>query len=382
VKGGPRDYSGVAGARRIDRHSVTDKAVEALYGRCQSLWRNADGVCEIGDWVRAHQRAGILDQARIDRIGAVTLRSGSCASQLKWRPGMNGTPRRIIADGFVFPKGPRWYAGELWFSDIHAHAVMAVHPAGDSRVVARFDDRPSGLGFLPDGSLVVCLMRSKRVMLVRNHCVELFADLAEYPWHFTNDCVTDGRGRTHLGFRVDMFKRAPDAGRPLPHGIVLIEPDGRSRVVALDMAGPNGSVVSPDGRRLIVAETHAGLLTEFTIEEDGSLAGGRLFADTNPARADGICLDAEGAVWIASAAGFLRVRRGGEIADRIAVECDRHSVACALGGENRRRLFMLFFQMPSGFDLGRTTDPRDDVRSPLRGWIEATEVPVAGAGWP
>jgi len=290
--------------------------------------------------------------------------------------------RRRLADGFVFPEGPRWHAGELWFSDIHAHKVIAVDPSGQQRVVAQFDDRPSGLGFLPDGSLIACLMRSKRVMRVHGGTVEVLADLSEYPWDFTNDCVTDGRGRTYLGFRADMFKRAPNAGRPFPHGLVLVEPDGSTRVVAEDLAGPNGSVVTPDGRTLIVAETHAGLLTAFTIDQDGALLARRLFADTNPAKPDGICLDAEGAVWMGSATGFLRVREGGAITNRIPVDNEGHAVACALGGDDRRTLFMLFFQMPHGFDLGRATDPGEDLHSPLCGWIEATEVIVPGAGWP
>ncbi len=148
------------------------------------------------------------------------------------------------------------------------------------------------------------------------------------------------------------------------------------------MAGPNGSVVDPDGKTLIVAETHAGLLTAFTIQDDGSLSDRRLFADTNPARADGICLDAEGAIWIGSATAFLRIREGGAIADQIPVSSEGHPVACALGGDNRRTLFMLFMHVPHGFDLGRATDPREDVHSPLNGWIEAADVAVPGAGWP
>jgi sugar lactone lactonase YvrE len=242
--------------------------------------------------------------------------------------------RRGLADGFVFPEGPRWHAGELWFSDIHAHQVIAVDPSGHARVAARFEDRPSGLGFLPDGSLVVCLMRSKRVMRVHNGEVEVLADLGDYPWDFTNDCVTDGGGRTYLGFRSDIFKLPSGADRPLPHGIVLVEPDGRSRVVAEDMAGPNGSVVTPDGRTLIVAETHAGLLTAFTIQEDGSLTGRRLFADTSPAKADGICLDAEGAIWLGSTTGMVRVIEGGDVVDGIPIESDGHVVACALGARS------------------------------------------------
>jgi sugar lactone lactonase YvrE len=294
------------------------------------------------------------------------------------------TPHRTLADGLVFPEGPRWHAGELWFSDIHAHKVIALDLLGHTRVVVEFDDRPSGLGFLPDGTLIACLMRSKRVMHVHGDKVEVLADLSNYPWDFTNDCVTDGRGRTYLGFRADMFKRPSTAaaGRPLPHGVVLVEPDGRSRIVAEDIAGPNGTVITPDGRTLIIAETHAGLLTAFTIEEDGSLSGRRLFADTNPARADGICLDAEGAIWLGSGDGFLRVREGGTIADRVVVEADGHAVACALGGHDRRTLFMLFVHVPPGFDLGRATDPREDVHSPLRGRIVAVEVAVPGAGWP
>ena len=287
-----------------------------------------------------------------------------------------------FAEGFVFPEGPRWHAGELWFSDIHAHKVIAIDLSGHARVAAEFDDRPSGLGFLPDGSLIACLMRSKRVMRVAGDRVEVLADLSNYPWDFTNDCVTDGRGRTYLGFRGDMFKRPTGAQGPLPHGVVLVEPNGQSRIVAEDIAGPNGTVITPDGRTLIIAETHAGLLTAFTIEEDGSLSGRRLFADTRPARPDGICLDAEGAIWLGSVEGFVRVREGGIVAERISVEVDGHAVACALGGPDRRTLFMLFVHVPPGFDLGRATDPREDVHSPLRGRIEAIEVAVPGAGWP
>jgi sugar lactone lactonase YvrE len=160
-----------------------------------------------------------------------------------------------------------------------------------------------------------------------------------------------------------------------------VEADGRFRIAAEALKGPNGSAVTPDGATLIVAETHGHLLTAFDIQEDGSLANRRTFAETGEAFPDGICLDAEGAIWIGGGAEFRRIQEGGTVAADVRPSAGGWSAtACALGGEDRRMLYMLeHWPEPR---LGAMLDPAEDVSSPLRGRIEAVRVDVPGAGWP
>jgi sugar lactone lactonase YvrE len=285
----------------------------------------------------------------------------------------------LVAENLKFPEGPRWHDGELWFSDIHAHHVLAMDRNGERRIVLELPTRPSGLGFWPDGTLLVVGMRRPRALYAfGKNRVSVLADLDSLPGDFINDIVVDGRGRAYAGFRSDRRQAGAEAG---PEGIVLVEPDGSFRIVAEGLKGPNGSVVSPDGRTLIVAETHGHLLTAFDIEADGSLTNRRTFAETSDAFPDGICLDAEGAIWIGGGREFRRVLEGGQVAATVAPSAEGWSAtACALGGEDRRTLFMLeHWPEPR---LGAMLDPAADVSSPLRGRIDAVQVDVPGAGWP
>jgi sugar lactone lactonase YvrE len=287
--------------------------------------------------------------------------------------------RRPLASGFVFPEGPRWHAGRLWLSDIHAHRVVTIDPDGTKRVFAELEDRPSGLGFAPDGALLAVSMTQRALLRVQEGgAVRQVADLAGLCSWFVNDMVVDGRGRAYIG------ARNPGGGAEGPlDAILLVEPDGHARVVAEGMQAPNGSVITPDGKTLIVAGTQIQQLTAFDIGEDGSLTNRRLFADTGIHTPDGICLDAEGAVWIGSPGqhAFVRVHEGGRVSEVIETG-DLWAIACALGGADRRTLYLLLTRTThenlQRLGMDRTLDPTSESE----GWVETVRVDVPGAGWP
>lgn len=279
-------------------------------------------------------------------------------------------PQVLLEEGVVFPEGPRWHGGKLWFSDIFGSRVMTVDPAGRLEKVVEVPGRPSGLGFTRDGRLLVVSMNDRKLLRLDPAGLSTVADLAPLVTGSPNDMVVDDEGRAFIGnFGFDLFAGA----QPKPANLVCVEPDGRARVVAEDMQFPNGAVLSPDRKTLIVAETFAGVLTAFNVKPDGSLSGRRFFAHLGDRQPDGICLDAEGAVW-ASCFGqdeFLRVWEGGDIAARVAVP-GRRAVACMLGGDDRKTLFLLTAEttveeLSQGKSLGR---------------IETARVDVPGAGFP
>ena len=276
----------------------------------------------------------------------------------------------VLVDGLTFPEAPRWHDGRLWFSDMGAARVMAVDLEGRAEVVLEVAARPSGLGWLPDGRLLVVSMGDRRV-LRREAGGELVvhADLAELASFDCNDMVVDGRGRAYVGNAGFDLSARPLQVRSAE--IVLVTPEGEARVVDDEVVFPNGSVVTPDGSTLVVAESFGRCLTAFAIAEDGSLSDRRTFAALPGSAPDGICLDAEGAVWLADAAGSacLRVREGGEVVDR--VETDRGCFACMLGGPDRRTLFLMTAEGFQGEAIRRRTAA-----------IEHVEVDVPGAGWP
>ena len=268
----------------------------------------------------------------------------------------------VLLSGLRFPEAPRWRGGRLWFSDMYACEVRSVDLAGRSEVQARLSEPISGLGWLPDGTLLVVSMTDRKLMRVDAGRPSVHADLSQLAPHHCNDLVVDARGRAYVGnFGSDIS----GGGAPTPTCLILVEPDGRARVVAEELVFPNGMVITADGRTLIVAETFASRLTAFDIGDDGSLSSRRVWAELGGAMADGICLDAENAVWVASpfSRELLRVREGGEILQRIATE--RLPVACALGG---RTLFVL---TTLHFEPEKTVE-----RS---GRIEIVEVPVPGS---
>jgi sugar lactone lactonase YvrE len=275
----------------------------------------------------------------------------------------------ILLDGLAFTEGPRWHDGKLFFSDMHDLRVRTVDLSGKSDVVAEVPGSPSGLGWLPDGRLLVVSMQDRRLLRLEKQGLVLHADLSGLASYHCNDMVTDARGRSYVGnFGYDLIGR----GTPRDAEIVVVEADGRARIAASQMRFPNGTVITPDGRTLIVGESGAACLTAFDIAEDGSLSGRRTWAKLEGAVPDGICLDAEGCVWVASPLGnhVLRVEEGGRVTHR--VELSRRAIACMLGGPDRRTLFCC---------SSDSFEP-EACRSARRSAIEIARVGVPGAGWP
>jgi sugar lactone lactonase YvrE len=279
------------------------------------------------------------------------------------------TEPRVLLDGLRFPEGPRWHEDRFWFSDMHAGRVIAVGMDGRAETIVEVKGDPSGLGWLPDGRLLVVSMQDRRLLRLDAEGLAEVADLSPHASYHCNDMVVDALGRAYVGnFGFDLHAQASPTGANL----VLVHPDGRSEVAAKDLRFPNGTVITPDGKTLIVGETFGGCLTAFDIAEDGTLHGRRLWAQLEGAVPDGICLDEEGAIWVASPVGkggVLRVREGGEVVDRIAVE--HEAFACMLGGPDRRTLFIC---TAAESDPAKTTD--------CLGRIELVPVEIAGAGLP
>lgn len=274
-----------------------------------------------------------------------------------------------LAEGLAFPEAPRWHDGALWFSDFYTHKVHRITGDGTLETVAEVAGQPSGLGWLPDGRLLVVSMQDRRVLRMEDGRLVTHASLESITPHLCNDMVVDAHGRAYVGnFGFDMLNREA----PRPTVLVMVSPDGNARVVADDLLFPNGCVITPDGDTLIVAETFGKRLTAFDIAPDGTLNGRRTWADLGDASPDGICLDSEGAVWVASppTSEFLRVHEGGRIAERIRVE--GQAIACALGGPDRRTLFMV---------TGRVSKAARALAE-RQGRILARQVEYGGAGLP
>jgi sugar lactone lactonase YvrE len=286
---------------------------------------------------------------------------------------MRGMERTVLLDGLGFAEGPRWHDDRLFFSDMGTKQVMTVGLDGTAEEVCVVDARPSGIGWLPDGDLVVVAQNTRSIMRLPAGGGELVvhADISALASGACNDMVVDGRGNAYVGNPGYDMRNPPS---PLPAAeVVLVRADGSAEVVDREVRFPNGSVVTPDNRTLIVGETMGQRLTAFDIaESDGTLSNRRTFADMKGRGPDGIALDAEGAVWVADANGHacVRVREGGEITDVVDLG-ERHCFACALGGPDRRTLFLLTGTGFSGAAIKSRT-----------GSIIVTEVDVPGAGWP
>jgi sugar lactone lactonase YvrE len=281
---------------------------------------------------------------------------------------------QTVVDGLAFPEGPRWHDGRLFFSDQHAHQVLAVDAAGNVEEIVRVEQQPSGLGWTPDGHMLIVSMLDRRLLRLDptrsgDARLSLVADLSALATYHCNDMAVAADGRAYVGnFGFDL-----DAGeQPRPATLVMVEPDGAASIVAEEMRFPNGTVITPDGRTLIVGESVAGCLTAFTIEPDGTLSNRRLWAQLRGAVPDGICLDAEGAIWIACPVSnrCLRVAEGGEILEEIATE--RAAFACMLGGPDRRTLYICTSEMA----------PASDTAARRPGRIQTRGVDVAGVGLP
>jgi sugar lactone lactonase YvrE len=276
---------------------------------------------------------------------------------------------RTLATGLAFGESPRWFDGRLWFVDFGAREVGAVDPHGNRELIARLSDMPMGLGFLPDGALLIVSVRDGK--LVRRNAdggLAEYADLSAVSRHPWGDLVVDGRGNAYVGNLGFDFP----GGAFAPGSLALVNPDGAVRIVADGLAFPNGLAITPDNSTLIVAESYGHRLTAFDIADDGALSNQRVWADLGEAYPDGICLDSEGAVWYADVPGkrCARVRQGGEVLETI--EVDRGCFACVLGGDDGRTLFIM------AASYGGTSD-QGAQRS---GQVLAVPAPVPGAGWP
>lgn len=270
-----------------------------------------------------------------------------------------------LAEGFCFGESPRWFEGLLWFSDMLGEAVHAVNLQGDRTTLALPGHHPSGLGFRPDGSLVIVSGVHRRLLRYDGYNVETIADLRDLVPADLGDMVIDDVGRAFVG------SQAREGGV-----IARIDLDGSVAIVAEKLDFPNGMVITPDRTTLIVAESTGRRLTAFTIDADGSLDARRIFAEGLDGPPDGICLDAEGGVWVAMtlARTFERIVEGGgkgEVTDRIDMG-DRTAIACTLGGPQRRTLFLLSSTDAYPQRLIGTKQSR----------VEAMTVDVPGAGLP
>jgi sugar lactone lactonase YvrE len=278
--------------------------------------------------------------------------------------------RTLLAEGFGFAEGPRWHDGRLVFADMGSKQVLTVDLTGEVEEVCVVEGRPSGIGWLPDGRMLVVSMNDRRVVrLEPDGTLVEHADLSRLASAPCNDMVVDGRGNAYVGNPGYDMRNPPS---PLPAAeLVLVRPDGSAEVVDRSVRFPNGPAVTPDGRTLIVAETVGERLSAFDIGDDATLSNRRTYADLPGRAPDGIALDADGAVWVADASGnaCVRVREGGEVTD--VVDTGRGCFACALGGPDRTTLFLLTGEGFSGEAIRKRT-----------GAIETVEVAVPGAGLP
>ena len=263
-------------------------------------------------------------------------------------------------------ESPRWHDDRLLFSDWGAGEVLAVSLDGTRELVTRVDAMPFCVDRLPDGRLLIV---AGEQLLVRNldASLSVYAELGTLstkPW---NDIVVDGRGNTYvnnIGFDFPDEEFAPGT-------IALVDSEGTARRVADGLAFPNGMAVTPDNSTLIVAESYGGVLTAYDISPDGGLSNRRVWAEIAGAAPDGICIDAEGAVWFAEVPGHrcVRVREGGEILQTITSELG--CFACMLGGPEGTTLFVTAAAWPDAMTPGSRT-----------GQILTTEVSAPKAGWP
>ncbi len=244
----------------------------------------------------------------------------------------------VLLEGVVFGETPRWHDGRLWFSDWGAGQVIALDPGGAHEVVAAVRSFPLPIDFLPDGRLLVVDSAQRRLLRREpDGSLTQHADLSgisEKPW---NDIVADDRGNAYVNTIGFDFP----GGEFAPGQVVRVTPEGDAEQVADGLAFPNGMAISPDGATLIVAESYANRLTAYDIGTGDGLANRRTWAETPGDHPDGICVDAEGAVWYADVGNrhCVRVREGGEVL--ATVDLDRGAFACALSREDEPRLFVV-----------------------------------------
>ena len=293
---------------------------------------------------------------------------------------------RTVFSGGGFFEGPRWRDGTWWISDFYRHTVSRITADGQETVLTEVEHQPSGLGWLPDGSLVIVSMKDNRLLRFADGELSELVDLTPHCGGHLNDLVIDEAGHIFVGdFGFDLMS----GGAPRTATLKRVDPDGSVTVVADDLYFPNGSVITPDGSTLIVGETLGNRYTAFDLAADGSLANRRAWATFGPTPTgttteevigqllvapDGCALDAEGHIWVADAVGgrVIRVASGGAVVDEIRAPDELGIYACMLGGEDGRTLLMC-----------AAPDFYEHLRAPVReAVLLAADVDVPHAGRP
>jgi sugar lactone lactonase YvrE len=278
---------------------------------------------------------------------------------------------QTLMTGLAFGESPRWHDDRLWFSDMGTQQVAAVDLEGNSEVIAHVPAMPMGIGWLPDGRLLIVSSRDGRLLRRQpDGSLVTHADLTSLSGHPWSDMVVDGRGNAYIG----------NIGFDFPGGefatgiIALVTPNGSTRQVADGIAFANGMAVTPDNSTLIIAESYANRLTAFDIAADGGLSNRRVWAELDGGFPDGICLDAEGAVWYGDVPNkrCVRVREGGEVLQTL--DLDRGCFACVLGGVDNRTLFLMAAEFSGAASMAGD--------APRTGQVLTVAAPAPGIGWP
>lgn len=276
---------------------------------------------------------------------------------------------RTIASGFGFLEGPRWHHGSLYVSDMYGHEVLKFNSRGEAERLCKVPTRPSGLAWDSNGHLLISSMADKRVLRLHGGDLETFADLSDVVPGDVNDMISDGRGGVYIG----NFGFGPGEDMK-PTQLVHVSHEGIVEPVADELVFPNGMAITPDGRTLLVAETFAFRISAFDVADDGHLSNRRDWAAFQEApevidsaaaiisgvpTPDGICLDAEGALWVADAGGdgALRVAPGGRVLDEVKTP-GLSVFAVALGGEDRSTLYMCAAPKLGTVDLETETEAK------------------------
>lgn len=281
------------------------------------------------------------------------------------------TQPTTLVTGLAMGESPRWHDDRLWLADWGTQQVVAVDLDGTSEVVLEVETAPISIDWLPDGRLLVVSGREGRLLRREpDGSLVTHADLAPLSTYAWNEIVVDRRGNAYVNTIGFDFATGQDAASG---GVALVRPDGSTRLVADGVSFPNGMALTPDDTTLILAESYANRLTACDVDPDGGLSNRRVWADLGDGYPDGICLDAEGAVWYADVPNrrCVRVREGGEVLQ--TVDVDRGCFACMLGGRGGTTLFVV---------AAEWSGPESMVGGEPTGRVLTVEAPAPGAGRP